>query len=162
MELDVIILDLFQPFPCILVLTVHVVDLLVAEDDVEDRGDEHKGAHESFSLQLLDREEGHHADLIGYNDEEGRVGRCLDQLTLRVNLFPVHIQQVQAVNHVAQHAEKGSCQSDKRDGSTEKDANRHNCQRLGIEVPIVEVVLLLPEPGFKVLIDLPSHIRKPW
>ena len=79
---------------------VDIIDVLVAQDDVKDGNDEDKGANEGFSLQLFDRKEGHHAHLVADDDEEGGIGRRLDQVALRVDLLAVHIEQVQTVDHV--------------------------------------------------------------
>ena len=112
-------------------------------------------------MQLIDREKGHHADLIRHYNEECCVSRCLNELSLRVDLFPIDVEQVQTINDVSDHAEKGRCDGHKRDRGTEEDADCENGQRLRVEVPIEEVVLLVPEPRLKILVDLSSHIGEP-
>ena len=162
LELGVIVLlQVEQPLLRILVLTVHIVHLLVAQNDDKDGNDEDEGAHKSLRLQLLDREEGHHAHLVRDHNEERNVCGSLDELALAVNLFAVDVEQVQTVDGVSNHAEKGCGDGDERDCRAEKDADGEDGQCLGVEVPIVEIVLFLPQPGLEVLIYFAAHVGQP-
>lgn len=99
--------DLLEPSLRVLVIAVDVGNVLVRQDDVENRNDEQEGANEGLSLQVLDREVGHHAHLERNNDEEGGICGGFDETSLRVDFFTVHVEQVQAVNDVAYDAKEG-------------------------------------------------------
>ena len=62
---------------------------------------------------------------------------------------------------MSQSTEEGSCNGDQGDRSAEEYADSEHSQHLRIEVPVEEVILLMPKPWLVVLVDFASHISKP-
>lgn len=80
---------------------------------------------------------------------------------MRVDLLAIDIEEVEAVDKVAQEAKNGSCKCDQGNGCAEEDADSEDCECLGIKVAVIEVVLLLTEPGLVVLVDFAAHVSQP-
>ena len=81
LELDFVFLNLIEPLPHVSVPTLcEVMHVLVRQHDVEDGDNEEEGADKGFGFEHVHGEESHHADLVADDQEEGGVGRCLDQV----------------------------------------------------------------------------------
>lgn len=62
---------------------------------------------------------------------------------------------------MTKQAEEGSCYCHQWNCGAEEDTDGENGQSLGIEVAVVEVVLLLTQPRFVVLVHLTAHVGEP-
>lgn len=92
LELSIVLTGLLEPVLGIFVATIHIVDILVAQNDVKDGNKEDEGADECLSMQIFDRKKCHHANLVAHNDEECRIGGRFNQGPLRIDLLTIHVK----------------------------------------------------------------------